>query len=83
MTPRVPRDISGKDLCKLLSRFGYQIVRQSGSHARLTASMTGREHHITIPSHDPLKVGTLSAILAEVAQFLRKDRKELERELFG
>lgn len=83
VTPRVPRDLSGKDLCKLLKRFGYEIVRQSGSHIRLTATLGTREHHLTIPDHDSLKVGTLAAILTAAAAFLEMDRKELERELFG
>ncbi|MEI7921588.1 MAG: hypothetical protein WCJ40_06730 [Planctomycetota bacterium] len=34
-------------------------------------------HHVTIPLHDPLKVGTLAAILGDVAQHLEMDRDEL------
>ena len=37
---------------------GYQIVRQSGSHIRLMTTQNG-VHHLTIPHHSPLKVGTL------------------------
>lgn len=80
---KIPRDLSGSDLCKLLKRFGYEVVRQSGSHIRLTALLAGREHHITVPVHDPLKVGTLAGILTEVATFMEMDRVEFQRELFG
>jgi predicted RNA binding protein YcfA (HicA-like mRNA interferase family) len=33
---RLPRDLSGVDLAKLLQKLGYQITRQAGSHIRLT-----------------------------------------------
>jgi hypothetical protein len=41
------------------------------------------QHHVTIPAHDPLKVGTLAAVLAEVAANLKVDRDELLRRLFS
>lgn len=63
---KLPRDLSAGNLEKALHRaFGYQFVRQLGSHRRLT-TQTGGEHHLTIPSHDPLRPGTLRAILGEV-----------------
>lgn len=34
---KLPRDLSGSELAKALGRVGYRIVRQSGSHLRLTA----------------------------------------------
>jgi len=63
---RLPREISGEELAKLLVRYGYAITRQTGSHMRLTTTLQG-EHHITTLSHKHLKVGTLSAILGDVA----------------
>ena len=65
------------------SSYGYEINRQTGSHLRLTSTAKGREHHITIPSHPVLKVGTLSDILADVASYLEVDRAKLVEELFG
>jgi predicted RNA binding protein YcfA (HicA-like mRNA interferase family) len=63
---RLPRDLSGADLVKRLGRLGYCITRQTGSHIRLTSATRG-EHHVTIPNHDPLRIGTLAAILDSVA----------------
>ncbi len=80
---KLPRDISGKQLAQLLGRFGYQITRQTGSHLRLTSKARGSEHHITIPAHGQLRVGTLNAILADVASYLEMDRRALLDELFG
>jgi predicted RNA binding protein YcfA (HicA-like mRNA interferase family) len=55
---KVPRDLSGSDLVKALRIFGYEAVRQTGSHIRLRSVYTGTEHLITIPNHTPIKLGT-------------------------
>ena len=64
---RIPRDLNGAYLAKRLGQFGYTITRQSGSHMRLTRIDVGREQHLTIPAHKPLRVGTLRQILNDVA----------------
>jgi predicted RNA binding protein YcfA (HicA-like mRNA interferase family) len=79
---RLPRDLSGDRLAALLRRYGYEQARQTGSHLRLTTSYTGTEHHVTIPRHRNLRVGTLSGILGEVAAYLAIDRDALSEELF-
>lgn len=81
MTPRLPRDLSGRDLAKALETFGYQITRRGGSHLRLT-TVTNGEHHVTVPDHDHLKAGTLSAILSDVARHLECPKAEIIDELF-
>ena len=79
---RLPRDLSGKELAALLGRYGYEVTRQAGSHMRLTTTCGG-EHHITIPDHPSLRVGTLSAILRDVADHLDIPRSTLLETLFG
>lgn len=79
---RLPRDLSGLDLAKALGKVGYRVTRQTGSHLRLTIDSPA-PHHVTIPAHDPLKVGTLAAIIGQVAEHLNLDRDELMRRLFG
>ena len=49
---------------------------------RLLSPTKGFEHRITIPRHKPLRVGTLSKILKEVASYLEIDYQGLLRELF-
>lgn len=49
---------------------------------RLTTLLEG-EHHLTIPRHDALRVGTLNAILSAVAEHLRLSRDSVAQELFG
>jgi predicted RNA binding protein YcfA (HicA-like mRNA interferase family) len=79
---KIPRDISGSDLIKLLKPFGYTVTRQTGSHIRLTTEENG-QHHITIPNHNPLKLGLLSAIITDIAYHFNKQKEELMVEIFG
>jgi predicted RNA binding protein YcfA (HicA-like mRNA interferase family) len=78
---RIPTDISGTGLIKKLKPFGYTISRQTGSHIRITTVMKGL-HHITIPNHKPLRIGTISTIVLEVAQHFNLSKEELIRQLF-
>lgn len=78
---KLPRDLTGILLAKRLAVLGYQITRQTGSHMRLTTLEKG-EHHITIPAHNPLKTGMLSAILNDVAQHFNLTRDDLLSLLF-
>lgn len=79
---KMPRDLSGAELIKRLAVLGYKPSRQTGSHIRLTCDYPS-PHYLTVPKHDPLRVGTLSSILAEVATHHRLSRDELLQRLFG
>jgi predicted RNA binding protein YcfA (HicA-like mRNA interferase family) len=81
--PKVPRDISGKQLAQLLNKYGYNITRQTGSHIRLVTTGRGSEHKVTIPDHQPIKIGTLNNILADIADYLQISKQELLEKLFG
>jgi predicted RNA binding protein YcfA (HicA-like mRNA interferase family) len=76
-----PRDLTGQELAKALESLGYAVVRQTGSHLRLT-TQENSEHHVTIPNHSPVKIGTLNAILRDIANHFEIDRDELLRRLF-
>jgi predicted RNA binding protein YcfA (HicA-like mRNA interferase family) len=79
---RLPRDVSGDDLAKALREFGYQVTRQTGSHMRLTTSLNG-EHHVTVPRHSPLRIGTLAGILGDVSDHLGISKNDLLQRIFG
>ncbi|WP_198170182.1 type II toxin-antitoxin system HicA family toxin [Mucilaginibacter arboris] len=53
---KLRRDLSSKELIKILSKFGYKISRQKGSHIRLTRVTITGSHHVTIPDHNPTKI---------------------------
>ena len=60
---------------------GYETTRQLGSHIRLTTLKNG-EHHITIPNHYPIRLGTLSNILNEIASHFQISKEELIERIF-
>jgi len=73
---RLPRDISGSQLVKALHLLGYLVSRQTGSHIRLTTSEKG-VHHITIPNHDPIRIGTFAGIIDDIAAHHGLSRAEI------
>ena len=81
---RMPRDVTGMELAALLQRrYGYNFIRQRGSHMRLVSAFMGYQHQVSVPQHKPLKVGALAGILRNVADYLEIGQDELMRELFG
>jgi predicted RNA binding protein YcfA (HicA-like mRNA interferase family) len=79
---KLPRDLSGEQLALALGRLGYQLTRQAGAHMRLTTTNPS-EHHVTIPNHDSLRIGTLAAILRDIAEFHGMSRDDLLDVLFS
>jgi len=73
---KIPRNLTGAQLVRALRKLDYEAVRQDGSHIRLTTRRDG-EHHLTVPAHSPLKVGTLNSILKLVAVHHRLSVGEL------
>jgi len=65
---KLPRDLSGTDLVNALCReWGYRMVHQHGSHIVLDTYHPAHQR-IVIPAHKSLRIGTLSAILRQVAK---------------
>ena len=76
---RIPRDLDGLELVKLLGKYGFRMTRQTGSHIRLTSDTKG-VYHLTIPRHKPLKLGTLNNILRDVGEDWRAGRVYLPQD---
>lgn len=79
---KLPRNISSNELTSSLQKFGNAVTRQKGSHIRLTTSING-QHHLTIPNHNPIKIGTLSSILSDLAIHFNLSKEEVIKSLFG
>jgi hypothetical protein len=45
--------------------------------------MFPKQHHITVPDHDPIKIGTMSAILSDIAEHRNQTKEDLLHEIFG
>lgn len=57
--------LSGKDVCKLLSKIGYEIDHQTESHIILR-NKNFPHRRITVPNHKTIAKGTLRSIIREV-----------------
>ena len=77
---KLPRDVSGPELVKALRVLGYAVDRQRGSHIRVTTQQDGENHEV-VPSHHPIKTGTLSGILKRVAAHHKLTVEELVRKV--
>ena len=74
---KLPRDLSGAELVKLLCReFGYRKVNQEGSHIIIQTDLP-RPHRLSVPDHSPLRTGTLNAILRTVANAKGIDKTDV------
>lgn len=78
---RIPRNISAKEFILTLKKYGYEVQRQKGRHIRLITLLEG-EHHITVPNHSSIKIGTLSGIISDIAAHFNKSKEEIANELF-
>jgi predicted RNA binding protein YcfA (HicA-like mRNA interferase family) len=77
---RLPGDLSGADVVKALRRVGYVTIRQTGHPIRMATN--DGQRHVTVPNHNPIKIGTLSGMLSDVAAYLEISRRELAEKLF-
>ena len=71
---KVPRDLSGSQLIKVLCRdWDYHTIHQEGSHVILQTETPGHQR-LSVPNHNPLRVGTLNGIVRTVATHKGVDR---------
>ena len=82
---RLPRDLSGDEVARLLARhYGYRVKRSRGSHMTVTRATPGATpHSITVPRHRAVSIGTLDAIVGDIAKALGLAKAEVRDTLFG
>ena len=61
---KLPTDLSGQELVKILRRIGFVFQRQSGSHIILRRESPYAR--VSVPNHKAVRIGTLRTILNEV-----------------
>jgi predicted RNA binding protein YcfA (HicA-like mRNA interferase family) len=65
------RQLSGRDVLRVLGRFGFQVVSTRGSHAKLRRlTAFGERQTLTIPLHRNLDQGTLHAIFRQAIRYV-------------
>ena len=81
---KLPRDLSGAEVARRLARhYGYRVTRSRGSHMTVTLTVGGEQHQVTVPRHRDVRIGTLDAIIADVATFLGQPKQAVRDTLFG
>lgn len=68
--------LSARRLLKALSRAGFVVVSQRGSHIRLNGVRDGRVRVVIVPNHSEIAPGTLLSILRQ-AGLTREDLEAL------
>ena len=57
--------LSGKKICEILKRHGFQEVRRKGSHVIMQKKITGSTITIPVPNHKEIKTGTMMSIIRQ------------------
>jgi predicted RNA binding protein YcfA (HicA-like mRNA interferase family) len=70
---KLPRDISGPEAVKALKRLGFEVVRQEGSHIRMSKGGA----HVTVPNHQQIVPKTLQSILRHAGITLEEFKAQL------
>jgi predicted RNA binding protein YcfA (HicA-like mRNA interferase family) len=68
--------LSGREIIKILEKVGYSIIRQRGSHIRLSCS---NKKSITIPDHKTINKSLLGKILRDTELSREEFRKLLRK----
>lgn len=81
MSPKLKR-LSGKEVLSILSKFGFSIHSQKGSHIKLRrTALSGEQQSLTIVTHDELDIGTLRAIIRQASRFIPEE--QLKKEFYS
>ena len=64
------RVLSGKEVVAIFGTFGFELVSQKGSHAKLRREVDGARQALTIPMHKELDKGTTKAIFMQALRFI-------------
>jgi len=59
------KNLSGKDVIKTLESFGFEQLRQKGSHIILIKKTESGKIGCVVPNHKDIKFGTLKGILKQ------------------
>jgi predicted RNA binding protein YcfA (HicA-like mRNA interferase family) len=72
--PRLRR-LSGQDVIRALSGFGFRPTSQRGSHIKLLRlTPEGERQTLTIPNHRELDPGTLRAIFRQASRYVSAEQ---------
>ena len=59
------RTLSGREVCAILNKHGFEQVRQRGSHIIMHKQIPGSTVTVPVPDHKELRIGTLMSIIRQ------------------
>jgi predicted RNA binding protein YcfA (HicA-like mRNA interferase family) len=59
------RKLSGREVCAVLSKYGFVQVRQRGSHVVMQKRTDAGTVTVPVPLHPELRIGTLQSIIRQ------------------
>lgn len=62
--PRL-RVLSGREVCSIMAKHGFELVRQRGSHLVMQKRVGDTTTTVPVPDHDELRMGTLAGIIRQ------------------
>jgi len=65
--------LSGDEIVKILSGFGFTIHSQKGSHVKLKRKTPEGNETLVIPLRNPVPVGTLKSIFNQASRFVSQN----------
>ena len=68
------RVLSGEDLLRIFSQFGFEPHGQRGSHVKLRRYWQGQKQTLTVPVHREVDRGTLTTIYRQALRYLSESQ---------
>lgn len=59
------RQLSGREVCDILKRYGFKKVRQKGSHIIMQLATEAGTVTVPVPDHKEIRLGTLRSIIRQ------------------
>ena len=75
------KQLSGKQVIKILQKFGFENYSQKGSHVKMRRITAQGKETLTIPNHKQLDAGTCQAIFKQACKYIPKS--ELHGYFYG
>jgi len=61
----MPKQFSGREVVKRLTRLGYIVTSQRGSHLKMHSKSDSKVRTVIVPMHKQIAHGTLKSILSQ------------------
>ena len=57
--------LSGREVCRILQRYGFKEIRQRGSHIVMQKQLDNGTITVPVPDHKEIKRGTMISIIRQ------------------